>query len=442
MPGEQNRNKYRANDAEAIVGELFSGKPSMQEALQQLRMRLLDLSTRNRLLNYRHPRGRCLQFLDRPNLNLLFERLLVNSKNILIKPVPEPDPLSCEGKRPEVKQYAERLGIDTSYEFLPSPSGPYHGCRLTGLQALYYPAELERLLRSIASGAKSAIEETGTNVLFLIFGFLEFYESEESDRLLLAPLLSLPVALTRNSIDKETGVYQYAISYNGEDLAENHTLREKLRQDFSLNLPDLEKEDVPEIYFGNIEQTIRTKKRWKVRRQLTLGMLSFGKFAIWADLDPRENPGILQHPLLKMIFEGRTADAGGDFSAEDYKIDERPEANLPLIYDADSSQHSAIIDVLSGKSMVINGPPGTGKSQTITNVIAAALAHGKKVLFVSEKLAVLKVVRHRLNQAGLGHFCLELHSHKTQKKTSSKTYRCAWSRSSIPLTRTSRNQKG
>ena len=87
-----------------------------------------------------------------------------------------------------------------------------------------------------------------------------------------------------------------------------------------------------------------------------------------------------------------------------------------MIFDADSSQHSAIIDVLSGKNIVINGPPGTGKSQTITNVIAAGLRAGKKILFVSEKLAALEVVRHRLNQANLGHFCLELHSHKTQKK--------------------------
>ena len=89
---------------------------------------------------------------------------------------------------------------------------------------------------------------------------------------------------------------------------------------------------------------------------------------------------------------------------------------MPLICDADSSQHSAIIDVLSGRNTVINGPPGTGKSQTITNVIAAGLKAGKKILFVSDKLAALQVVRHRLNQANMGHFCLELHSHKIQKK--------------------------
>ena len=189
-----------------------------------------------------------------------------------------------------------------------------------------------------------------------------------------------------------------------------------MKQDFSLNLPEFDEEEEIESYFGKIERAIRARSRWLVRRQLTLGMLSFGKLAIWTDLDSKKNPGILDHPLLKRLFEGGIAGDGGGLFAEDYKIDNIPEANLSIIYDADSSQHSAIIDVISGKNLVINGPPGTGKSQTITNVIAATLSQEKKVLFVSEKLAALEVVRHRLNQAGLGQFCLELHSHKTQKK--------------------------
>jgi len=118
---------------------------------------------------------------------------------------------------------------------------------------------------------------------------------------------------------------------------------------------------------------------------------------------------------VRSIFSGGQSN-GDSLHAEDYRIDERPEADEPLIYEADSSQHSAIIDVLSGRSIVVDGPPGCGKSQTITNVIAAALSKGKKVLFVSEKLAALEVVRARLNKADLGHFCLELHSHKTQNE--------------------------
>ena len=410
---ERQIGEYQANDADAIIGELFTGGITVAEAIESLRTRLLDLSSRNRLLNYRHPKSRSIQIADNPSLNLVFDRL-IDSRPVPFKYVSEPDPESYEGRRPEAKLYAACLGISTAFEFLPNPEGA-NGHRLHGIQTLLYPADLERQLRKIASEAKTAIEETGSNMLFLIFGFLEFFDSDESDRAMLAPLLSLPVTLVKGGLDKDTGTYQYSVVHSGEDLAENQTLREKMRRDFMLTLPEYEEEEEPESYFSRVEQAISKKRRWKIRRQITLGMLSFGKLAIWSDLDSKKNPGLLQSELVKSVFSGGEG-GGGGLHAEDYRIDERPEASQPLIFDADSSQHSAIIDVLSGKNLVINGPPGTGKSQTITNIIAAVISKGKKVLFVSEKLAALEVVRRRLNHAGLGHFCLELHSHKTQKK--------------------------
>ncbi|MDT9547561.1 MAG: DUF4011 domain-containing protein [Chlorobium phaeovibrioides] len=410
---EQHTGEYQANETDAIIGTIFSGTITVTDAIERIRTRLLDLSLRNWLLNYRHPKGRSIQIADNPILNLVFDRLM-DSKSVAFKYVPEPDPDSYDGKRPEAKLHAARLGISTAFEFSPNPEGA-NGHRLHGIQTLLYPSDLERQLRKIASEAKSAIEETGSNMLFLVFGFLESYDSEDSERAMLAPLLSLPVTLAKGELNSDTGTYQYSVLHNGEDLADNHTLLEKMRRDFMLTLPEYREDEAPESYFARIEQTIATKRRWKVRRQLTLGMLSFGKLAIWADLDPKKHPGLLQSELVKSIFSGRDG-SGGGLNAEDYLIDEQPTADHSLIFDADSSQHSAIIDVLSGQNMVINGPPGTGKSQTITNIIAAALSMGKKVLFVSEKIAALEVVRHRLNKAGLGHFCLELHSHKTQKK--------------------------
>lgn len=395
--------------------ELFQGQLPIREAIQRLRIRLLDLSARNRLLNYKHPKRRCIQFVAQPDLDLLFERL-TDARSIGLAYVPEPDAAGYErGKKPEARQYARELGIDTSVEFLPPARSNAGHRRLPPLQTLYYPPDLEKLLRKIAAEAKTVIEETGSNMLYLTFGFLEFYDSDDSDRPMLAPLLSVPVVLNREAIDQISRTYQYSLAYSGEDIAENPTLREKLKQDFRLQLPEFEDEDTPESYFGHIARAIRTKQRWKVRRQLTLGFLSFGKLAIWADLDPEKWPALLEHPLLKKVFEGN-GNSDDCFHAEDYVIDRHEQGNIPLIYDADSSQHSALIDALSGKDMVINGPPGTGKSQTITNIIASALVAGKKVLFVSEKLAALEVVRGRLEKAHLGHFCLELHSHKTQKK--------------------------
>lgn len=410
---KQGEDIFKAESDEQTVSELFSGKLSIEQALQKLRTRLLDLSARNRLLNFKHPKGRSIQFVDEPNLNQVFARL-EEGKPIGIKYVPEPPSESYVTKRPEVKSYAALQGIDVNVDFSSTcvSSAKGGGAKL---QALYYPAELDKLCRKLATEARTIIEETGTNMMYLVFGFLEFYDRDDSEKAMMAPLLAVPVSLEKGQVDPETRTYQYSLVYSGDDVHENQTLREKLSQDLSLQLPEYGEDDSPGEYLAKVQKAVQKKKRWSVHYQLTLGFLSFGKLAIWDDLDPGKWPSLTRHPLLKNIFSGGSSKGAGLVS-EDYEIDKHPKGDLPVIYDADSSQHSAIIDVLAGKNMVINGPPGTGKSQTITNIIAAGLQAGKKILFVSEKLAALEVVRHRLNQANLGHFCLELHSHKSQKK--------------------------
>ena len=139
---------------------------------------------------------------------------------------------------------------------------------------------------------------------------------------------------------------------------------------------------------------------------------------MYLDLDPAKWPGeegIADSAHIFDIFAGNHS--GGDPLASEFDIDsDKKLPHVAQVMDADSSQHSAILDVLAGRNIVIEGPPGTGKSQTITNLIAACISEGKSVLFVAEKLAALQVVRKRLDSVGLGDFCLELHSHKSQKK--------------------------
>ena len=149
---------------------------------------------------------------------------------------------------------------------------------------------------------------------------------------------------------------------------------------------------------------------------------------MYLDLDPERWPSdanICNHSVASCFLEGQEQEGEAESETdgnvgfgEEHNIDEIRDVRIkyPLIDDADSSQHSALIDAVDGKSLVIEGPPGTGKSQTITNLIAAAMAAGKKVLFVAEKLAALEVVYRRLDKVGLSSFCLELHSHKTQKR--------------------------
>jgi hypothetical protein len=150
------------------------------------------------------------------------------------------------------------------------------------------------------------------------------------------------------------------------------------------------------------------------------GFFSFHKLSMFVDLDPKLWSGssaLDESSLASKLISGSNDRIGDGLYAPDYQIDEHPVAQtIELPLDADSSQLSALSDIADGKSLVIEGPPGTGKSQTIANAIANAMEQGKTVLFVAEKLAALEVVHKRLTQAGLADFCLELHGHAVSPK--------------------------
>jgi hypothetical protein len=322
--------------------------------------------------------------------------------------------------RPDVRDYARAQGIGTSYELTEQARGERE---IQGVRALLYPDELERHCRKMATAAKTAIEETGANMLFLLLGFLEYPEAPNSNKALLAPLVPVPVSLEKGDLDRSSGTYRYSLAYTGEELTENLSLREKLKQDFNVELPDFTEESTLESYYQELARAIEGKPGFKLRRQATLALVSMTKMLLVRDLDPKNWPQIgresalTNHAIVKMVFEGaKHGDASDSDDNEEYVVDFHKHAELPLIFDADSSQHSALIDAIEGKNLVIEGPPGTGKSQTITNLVASAISRGKKVLFVAEKLAALQVVKSRLSMAGLGDFCLELHSNKTSKK--------------------------
>lgn len=396
---------------------LFGGAFSTADALLRFRKRLLDLTTRNRLLSFRWTRGRVVRVVH-TGLDDLYGRL-VDGGALLFRPVPEPRredyEMTGSGRRkPEAAQFAEKQGIDISYELPPQREGA-----LRQIQTLLYQEDLERVLRNIDRAARTAIEESGTNMLHLVFGFLEWHESDETQEPRYAPLITMPVMLKRI---RHNHTFLYEITHTGEDIAENLTLREKLKQDFSLDLPCFDEEDNPSAYFTKVAPLaqMRGEPAWRVSWQVSLSLLSFGNLLMYLDLDPARWPGgktIDQNKLVKSLFEGTGSEGTGDGSPDEYDVEEDHRATrLPVVFDADSSQHSALVDAMEGKNLVVEGPPGTGKSQTISNLIASALTSGKTVLFVSEKLAALEVVRDRLDHAGLGIFCLELHSHKTQKK--------------------------
>jgi very-short-patch-repair endonuclease len=411
-------------------------------ALENLRTRLLDLTNRNRLLDLRHTKSATLQIVDELPDQLF--TTLYSDVEMSFLPVPEPSKSELlargylkrdDAKGPEIRlkkdptavEWAQILGIDTNYD-VPVPKKETERPekhRDLAIQTPLFPAELETRLRNLTQKAKSAVEEMGANILYLAFGFLEWFDSEEpAAKARLAPLYLLPTNLAKGRLNAATQTYQYTVRYSGEDVITNLSLREKLRRDFALRLPDLDDGTTPEDYFRKVAEMLKgNKPQWRVRRWISLALLNFSKLLMYLDLDPKNWPddaSLVDHQIVKHFLVGLDDRDQGpdpvDFVAE-YQIDDWPdiEKKYPLIEDADSSQHSALIDALNGKNLVIEGPPGTGKSQTITNLIAAAMASGKTVLFVAEKLAALEVVKRRLDHAGLGTFCLELHSHKSSK---------------------------
>ena len=374
----------------------------MQDILSKLeasRKELLDLSLHNPLLNYRPLSSRGVQLQNERSADV-YDLLVRQGKSLSFAPQKE-GPSAPESE----------VGPDEAA--LP----PDARNRDAVLQTGETETSLQNRLLNTYYTARTAIEEQGVNILYLALGLLHWYETDSSEDVRKAPLVLVPVLLERS-----TARERFRLRYTLEDVGENLSLQAKLKAEFGLALPDLPEEDVPDIeaYLDEAGKALAGMRRWRIDRDaVVLGFFSFGKFLIYNDLDnskwPQDNKPI-EHPLIQRLFQQGFTEAPPSVG-EDAFIDHEPSAaELFQVVDADSTQVLAMMAVHEGKNLVIQGPPGTGKSQTITNIIANAIGQGKKVLFVAEKLAALEVVKRRLDSIQLGDACLELHSHKANKK--------------------------
>jgi hypothetical protein len=316
------------------------------------------------------------------------------------------------------KVRAKELDIDPSYDL---PSSTDH--TEEKLQTLFFPDRLEPKLSSLHSATRALQEDAGISALHCAIGFLEWYDAEDSPDPAYAPLVLLPVNMEKRIAN---GEYVFSIAGRDDDETANVALREKLKR-LALDLPDYDPEAGIEPYLASVAAALTNRPRWRVRRWATIGLFSFSRQAMWSDLDPSRWPAAARpeaHPLLGQIYGDVVAEHSETIAAV-HDVD-HPDLEMQapaLVTDADASQLSAVIDAAVGKNLVVQGPPGTGKSQAITNIIANALWHGKSILFVSEKMAALKVVKDRLDHMGLGLYCLEVHSAKASKTLVLKSIR-------------------
>ena len=380
-----------------------STKPGTR--IDQWKSRLLDLSLRNRLLNFRETKSTIRILSTSPER---VEDELAAENELALRP--RPKVMGEDDPRNEAV-YTQQQRADALADHLADELK--HGRLHTHLDESEHARRLTDLFRS----ARNAIDENGTNTLFAAVGFLEWRETEQSDRVFRAPLLLVPVELKRKSV-----IEGFALRRLDEETRLNVTLMEMLRQHFQKEIPGLE--PLPEdhsgvdvgLVFRIFRDAVRELPGWEVKTEVWLGQFSFTKFLLWKDLADRLDDLTRNRVVNHLVNQAGIPypNPAEDILPEDLDDEFHPRT-IFCPRSADSSQLAAVMAAAAGHDFVLEGPPGTGKSQTIANIIAHCLAHGKRVLFVAEKRAALDVVYRRLREEGLEPFCLELHSNKSGK---------------------------
>jgi len=381
--------------------------------LEASRRELLDLGLRNPLLNHRK-RAKQISIIDEKSVEI-YRILVKERKSMSFLPQLEKEFLGEQ-------ETEEDDFFDNSFDYLMAQpdenSDEEDTSRYTDtkLQTSLLSEKLQTKIISIHNDAKTYIQEQGVNTLYLALGFLHWYDNSSATEPRRAPLILIPVELSRTDVRAK-----FTVAYSDQEIGENLSLVVKMRADFGVQLPGIdEEEDIDvDVYYQKVIKAIASDPKWLVNPdEMSLGFFSFGKFLMHKDLDVNQWPRgeIINHKVLSSLLgDGfqRTESVITDEEHLDSRL--KPDA-LHQVKDADSSQICAIMNVNAGQNLVLQGPPGTGKSQTITNIIASCIGQGKTVLFVSEKMAALDVVKKNLVEVGLGDAALELHSHKSNKK--------------------------
>ena len=378
-PAEEQRERRRAQ------------RPEPPSRVTQWKNTLLDLSMRNRLINFTETARFPLAVPDAQVGN--FEDMINHGKDILLVPSDAVSAMQAErgvrfGRDLPQEELADLLISDRAV-FADVTRGAY-----------------QTRMRNLAYKARNLIEETGANNLYLALGSLVW---NFDGRDLRSPLVLVPVRLRPTS---KQGPYQISLDDAGTSTP-NYCLLEKLRLSLGLEIPGLAEpaEDDAGIDLQKAFEAVRVAVAekslpFRVEPTVDLSILQFAKFRLWKDLDERWEE-LCKNPLVGHLVHSPTesfTDPVQNASAEDL---DHLATKVPI--PADSSQLQAIAEAAAGKTFVLEGPPGTGKSQTITNLLTRAIAEGKRVLFVAEKRAALDVVQKRLDDIGMGVFSLDLH---------------------------------
>ena len=389
-----------------------------QGRIERWQRKLLDFSLKNRLLNYRDSKQTLPLFC--PNVAALEDQLAAG-QDLSMLSLNDEDPVGNRelslGERQRIEEQFARDAFEGGQIVVP----------LTD-------QEMNNRLLMLHRRAKSDIQEGGTNTLFLVAGFLKWKKMEGDLRTYRAPLLLIPVKLGR-----QTARSPFKITHHDDDVQINSTLLQLLRQNFELQIPEFEGKlprddsgiDVPRI-FEIMRQKVHDINGFEIVEGTALATFSFTKYLMWKDLVDRTDQ-LRQNRLVRYLIDGGADTYHGVTENPPVtlkKTDRQGPDELFTPLPADSSQLGAVIAASEGHDFILIGPPGTGKSQTIANIISQCIGEGKTVLFLAEKAAALDVVHRRLVAIGIGDAVLELHSNKTDRKSVITQLGRGWDRAS------------
>ena len=409
------------------------------EKLRRSRQRLLDLTLRNRLLNFRPGNPNYRDDLKthkhvvlKGHIESLWESLVENEKPIEIAGLMRDQQAqlaqemrlhsaSQSGRNPTAGLSLATLVHEDWEDVRGSIRGVSQFLQKGHLLSLLPEEAFRKRLTRIRNEQNTLANSTGDSALFLAIGFLEWCEAEPHPRAnepLFAPLVLVHVSLDQKRTE-EGGEREFLLHMDADQPQGNPCLVEKLRQDFAIDLPDinLDEGETADDYFSRVGRALRTKKSWKIHPTIALGFFNFARYRLWLDLNPSEWPeggAPTNHPIVGAILNGDLLPQPVGIPGDEEVASHQESEDLPIVMDADSTQYAALLAGQKNVSMVVQGPPGSGKSQTITNLIAIALAQGKRVLFVAQKLPALQVVQRRLETVDLAPFCLPLFSDKAR----------------------------
>jgi very-short-patch-repair endonuclease/ribosomal protein S27E len=374
------------DDDESVDDSSTANGDELDSKIDEWKSQLLDLTRRNKLVSFKPTKTKSLPF-EETDPTAIAGELDDEDGGLYLR------------KQPEEDTEDEQLE-PASNELLPTRS----------------PDEAADSLSQIERRNKQYLRERGVDSLYLSLGMLRWFSVDHSDDANRSPLFLAPVELEEQTIQDDEK-HDYVLKPKADGLKLNPALRKKLAAERGISLPADAALSLTEIdaAFETVYETLRGFDQWTVQPSVVLGIFDFTKFSLYTDLE-RNRSAIKNNPIIQALngdMEPIQAAEGDITTPAASELDDVVDPiDTYQVLDADSSQQEAIEAAKRGKSFVLQGPPGTGKSQTIANIIAEKLAAGERVLFVSEKQAALDVVKNRLDDVGLGRFCLEVHGEK------------------------------